>query len=93
MYVHEKVQKLIFALKQDFDDVVADDLAQAVDSWRIFPRIFISVYILLLYQVVNWFMNLSDPNTQQAGLVSIVVGAGAAWFGLYTGSSKKFKDK
>ena len=69
------------------------DLAQAVDSWRIFPRIFISVYILLLYQVVNWFMNLSDPNTQQAGLVSIVVGAGAAWFGLYTGSSKKFKDK
>ena len=69
------------------------DLAQAVDSWRIFPRIFISVYILLLYQVVNWFMNLPDPNTQQAGLVSIVVGAGAAWFGLYTGSSKKFKDK
>ena len=48
---------------------------------------------LLLYQVVHWFMNLSDPNTQQAGLVSIVVGAGAAWFGLYTGSSKKFKDK
>jgi hypothetical protein len=38
-------------------------------------------------------MNLPDPNTQQAGLVSIVVGAGAAWFGLYTGSSKKFKDK
>ena len=69
------------------------DLAQAVDSWRIFPRIFITVYIVLLYQVVNWFMNLSDPNTQQAGLVSIVVGAGAAWFGLYTGSSKKFKDK
>jgi len=69
------------------------DLAQAVDSWRIFPRIFISVYIILLYQVVHWFMNLSDPNTQQAGLVSIVVGAGAAWFGLYTGSSKKFKDK
>ena len=69
------------------------DLARAVDSWRIFPRIFITVYIVLLYQVVNWFMNLSDPNTQQAGLVSIVVGAGAAWFGLYTGSSKKFKDK
>ena len=69
------------------------DLAQAVDSWRIFPRIFITVYIILLYQVVHWFMNLSDPNTQQAGLVSIVVGAGAAWFGLYTGSSKKFKDK
>lgn len=69
------------------------DLARAVDSWRIFPRIFITVYIVLLYQVVHWFMGLSDPNTQQAGLVSIVVGAGAAWFGLYTGSSKKFDKK
>lgn len=69
------------------------DLAQAVDSWRIFPRIFITVYIILLYQVVHWFMSLPEPNSQQAGLVSIVVGAGAAWFGLYTGSSKKFKDK
>jgi hypothetical protein len=26
---------------------------------------------------------------EQSGLVSVVVGAGAAWFGLYTGSSKK----
>lgn len=63
-------------------------LARAIDSWRIFPRVFISVYILLLYQVSHWFMNLSDPNTQQASLVSIVIGAGAAWFGLYVGSGK-----
>jgi len=26
---------------------------------------------------------------EQSGLISIVVGAGAAWFGLYTGTSKK----
>lgn len=67
-------------------------LAAAVDSWRIFPRLFLTVYIVLLYQVVNWFMSLPSPNMEQSGLVSIVVGAGAAWFGLYTGSSKKFKD-
>ena len=66
------------------------DLARAIDSWRIFPRIFITVYIILLYRVVIWFMALPDPNVNQAGLVSVVVGAGAAWFGLYTGSSKKF---
>ena len=77
--------------KNKFDWLI--DLAKAVDSWRIFPRIFITVYIVLLYEVVHSFMGLSDPNTQQAGLVSIVVGAGAAWFGLYTGSSKKFDKK
>ena len=64
------------------------DFARAIDAWRIFPRVFISVYIYLLYAVVEWFMSLPDPNTQQAGLVSIVVGAGAAWFGLYAGTGK-----
>ena len=28
-------------------------------------------------------MELPDPTMEQSGLISIVVGAGAAWFGLY----------
>ena len=47
-------------------------MARAVDAWRIFPRLFLTVYIVLLYKC-------------------IVVGAGAAWFGLYTGTSKSKK--
>ena len=66
-------------------------LAKAIDAWRIFPRMFLTVYIVLLYKVVIWFMELPAPNFEQSGLVSIVVGAGAAWFGLYTGSSKSRK--
>ena len=64
------------------------DLAKAVDQWRIFPRVFITTYIYLLYKVTIWFMDLADPTMAQSGLVSIVVGAGAAWFGLYAGTSK-----
>jgi len=64
-------------------------LARAIDSWRIFPRIFITTYIILLYKCVIWYMELPNPTMEQSGLISIVVGAGAAWFGLYTGSSKK----
>jgi hypothetical protein len=67
------------------------DLARAVDSWRIFPRVFITTYIFLLYKVVIWYMDLQAPTMEQSGLVSIVVGAGAAWFGLYTGTSKSKK--
>jgi len=33
-------------------------------------------------------MDLSNHNLEQYGLISIVVGAGAAWFGLYTGSKR-----
>jgi len=35
-------------------------MARAIDAWRIFPRIFISTYIFLLYKVVIWYMNI--PN-------------------------------
>ena len=33
-------------------------------------------------------MALPNATFEQSGLVSIVVGAGAAWFGLYAGTSK-----
>ncbi len=67
-------------------------LARAIDAWRIFPRLFVSVYIYLLYEVVIWFMTLEEPNLEQAGLVSIIVGAMAAVFGIYAGSSGQSKS-
>jgi|TARA_R100000231_G_scaffold5469_1_gene8535 MFS superfamily sulfate permease-like transporter len=67
-------------------------LAQAIDAWRIFPRAFLSVYIFLLYYATMWFMGLEDPTLEQSGLISIIVGAGAAWFGLYAGTSKSSKS-
>ena len=67
-------------------------MAKAVDSWRIFPRIFLTTYIVLLYKSVIWFMELPNPTLEQSGLISVVVGAGAAWFGLYAGTSKNNKQ-
>ena len=59
-----------------------------VDAWRIFPRAFLSIYMFLLYYCTIWFMELPEPTLEQSGLVSIIVGAGAAWFGLYAGTAK-----
>ena len=101
----EMIQE-ISALKDKIRDLEAENnvnphqkwifLAQAVDSWRIFPRMFLTVYIVLLYKCTIWFMALETPSFEQSGLISIVVGARAAWFGLYagtTGSSKSFKGE
>ena len=63
-------------------------LSNMIDAWRIFPRACLSVYIFLLYYCTMWFMDLQDPTFEQSGLISIVVGAGAAWFGLYAGTAK-----
>jgi hypothetical protein len=61
-------------------------MAKTIDAWRIFPRIFVSVYIVLLYDVVTWFMTIAEPNLEQSALVSIVVGAMAAVFAIYAGT-------
>ena len=71
-------------------------LARAIDAWRIFPRIFVVVYIYLMYESVIWFMNLADPGIEQSALVSVVVGAMGVVFGVYsgkTGQSKGFKGE
>ena len=47
-------------------------IAQAVDTWRIIPRSFLSVYMYLLYYTTFWFMELPDPTMQQSGLISVV---------------------
>ncbi len=89
-------------LKDRIRELEADDminpwqkwihLARAVDAWRIWPRAFLSVYIFLIYFVVMWFIGLEAPTMEQSGLISILVGAGAAWFGLYVNSAAKEHD-
>lgn len=66
--------------------------AKMVDSWRPWPRAFMGVYILLLYESTMWFMALEEPNGPQSALISTIVGAGAAWFGLYVNSGPKDLD-
>jgi len=63
--------------------------AEVLNSFRIFPRLFIVMYMYLLMEVTNWFMLLQEPSTAQAALVSTLVGVGAAWFGLYCNSGTK----
>lgn len=62
-----------------------------LNKWRIIPRLLILTYMITFFQVTNWFMGLADPNNAQAGFVSVIVGAGAAWFGLYVNSGSNEK--
>ena len=65
-----------------------EELPQFLSNWRTVPRLMMVLYGYAFYEVVNWFMALEAPNNAQAGLVSVVVGAGAAWFGLYVNGKK-----
>lgn len=63
--------------------------ASSFDRWRVFPRLLITLYGFAFYRTTEWFMTLPDPTNAQSAFVSVIVGAGAAWFGLYVGSTSK----
>ena len=67
-----------------------DELPQFLSNWRTVPRIMMALYGIVFYNTMQWFMALDAPNNAQAGFVSVsvVVGAGAAWFGLYVNGKK-----
>ena len=58
---------------------------EGFDKWRVFPRILITLYGIMFYITCDWFMTLPDPTNSHSAFVSVIVGAGAAWFGLYIG--------
>ena len=60
-----------------------EELPQFLSNWRTVPRIMMGLYGLVFYNTMQWFMALENP-----GFVSVVVGAGAAWFGLYVNGKK-----
>ena len=60
-------------------------LAGLIDKFRVIPRMVMLAYIFAFYTSVKWFMGLTDPTNAQAMFISTIVGAGAAFFGLYVG--------
>ena len=63
-------------------------LADALDKLRIFPRLFMGVYIWMLVEAGTWFLKLDAPSLEQAGYMSVIVGAGIGWMSAYVNSGR-----
>ena len=79
---------------EDLVPATADDeptwfnkAAGMMDKFRLIPRLIMLAYIYAFYSSTMWFMALSNPTNAQAAFISTIVGAGAAFFGLYVGKS------
>ena len=79
-------------LKTDLVPSAGDDeptwsnkISGMMDKFRLIPRLIMIAYIYAFYSATTWFMALSDPTNAQAAFISTIVGAGAAFFGLYVG--------
>ena len=58
-----------------------------MDTFRLIPRLIMVAYIYAFYSSTTCFMALEAPTNAQAAFISTIVGAGAAFFGLYVGKS------
>ena len=57
-------------------------------QWKILPRLMMLGMSLSAWRVVEWFMTLDDPTSQQAALVSVVTGAMPGAFAVWMGHEK-----
>lgn len=67
-------------------------LPDYLDKWRFVPRALIILYGFLLWEIVEWFIRIPDITMGQAAVISVVVGAAPAFFGLYVNSGSKDKN-
>tara|TARA_R100000951_G_scaffold53514_1_gene45103 strand:- start:284 stop:484 length:201 start_codon:yes stop_codon:yes gene_type:complete len=61
---------------------------ERVLAWKILPRVMMLMMSVSAWRVVEWFMTLSDPTTQQSALVSVVTGAMTGAFAVWLGHEK-----
>ena len=70
------------------------EIPELISNWRLVPRLMMIAYAYAFMEVIQWFMALEAPTNDQAGLGSVVVGAGAGWFAIYVnGKPSKVKNK
>ena len=86
-----EVDKSDFLTLQGFDESKTwyNKTSGVMDSLRLIPRLLMICYSYVFWTSTQWFMNLPVPTNAQAAFISTIVGAGAAWFGLYVGSGHK----
>ena len=61
---------------------------ERVLAWKLLPRLMMIMMSISAWRVVEWFMTLPDPTTQQSALVSVVTGAMTGAFAVWLGNEK-----
>ena len=64
------------------------DIAELIDVYRVFPRLFISAYIALVLYSGWWVFHLPVITAIDTGLVLGILAVGAAWFSSYVRSGR-----
>lgn len=67
------------------------DVAEIIDAWRLFPRLFLLSYGALIIELTLWAMSLTVISVEQAALVSIVTGLFVPMTNFYMQTGRDWK--
>jgi hypothetical protein len=67
------------------------DIAEVIDAHRVFPKLFMVGYFLLIWKVGTWFMLLDKPSAEQSAFVTIVTSSFAPLLNWYFQSGRKWQ--
>ena len=68
---------------------MAEVTMERILKWKILPRLMMLGMSISAWRVVEWFMGLPAPTSQQAALVSVVTGTLAGAFAVWMGHEAK----
>jgi hypothetical protein len=57
--------------------------AEAIDYFRVVPRMILCGYGYMTYEIVQWFMKLESPTVEQASLLVTIIGIASVVINLY----------
>lgn len=64
-----------------------------LNDYRVFPRIFSLLFIVLMWVASDWFMGLPSPTPEQAAFMSTMIATSAAMFKFYVTSGNQKDGK
>ena len=64
--------------------------AETLDAYRVFPRIFLIVYLSIVYDSSVWYRMLEAPTNTQTDYMQWMWGAATAITGFYVATGRKW---
>jgi hypothetical protein len=65
------------------------DYAEAINRYRVFPRLIVLFVLFLTWEVTEWFMQLNSPGSEQAAFASALTAGTIALIKFYLETPKR----
>lgn len=67
------------------------DIAEIVDAWRIFPRLYLFGYGALCWHLADWVMKKPDISATQATFATAIIGLAVPLTGWYMQTGRRWQ--